>query len=167
MNDLKESGTPLYKIACTDCGSSDAKQVFATDSGEENAYCFACNTFDPLDSKPSNVVKINKKEESSMKLSDINSLPTREIADRKLSKETVARFDVRLGLSEQDGKTVTHHYYPDHKDGKLVGYEVKEVANKQFTSVGDRKGELDLWGQHLAPSGRKLFICEGRLDSLS
>ena len=167
MNDIKESGTPLYKIACTDCGSSDAKQVFATDSGEENAYCFACNTFDPLDSKPSNVVKINKKEESSMKLSDINSLPTREIADRKLSKETVARFDVRLGLSEQDGKTVTHHYYPDHKDGKLVGYEVKEVANKQFTSVGDRKGELDLWGQHLAPAGRKLFICEGRLDCLS
>jgi len=128
MNEVKESGTPLYKIACTDCGSSDAKQVFATESGEENAYCFACNTFDPLDSKQSNVVKINKKEESSMKLSDINSLPTREIADRKISEKTAARYDVHVGLSERDGNTITHHFYPDHKQGKLVGYEVKQVS---------------------------------------
>ena len=167
MNDIKESGTPLYKIACTDCGSSDAKQVFASESGEENAYCFACKTFDPLDSKPSNVVKITNKKEPSMKLSDINSLPTREIADRLLSEKTVARYGVKCALSEQNGNTITHHYYPDHKDGKLVGYEVKQISNKQFTSVGDRKGELDLWGQHLAPSGRKLFITEGRLDALS
>ena len=165
--DTKERGTPLYKMACTDCGSSDAKQVFATESGDENAYCFACSTFDPLDSKPNNVIKINNNKEPSMNLSDINKLPTKEIADRKLSKETVERFGVRVELSESDGKTITHHYYPDHKQGKLVGYEVKQTADKKFSAIGDRKGELDLWGQALSPSGRKLFITEGRLDCLS
>jgi twinkle protein len=98
-------------------------------------------------------------------LNQIDNLPTKPF--RGLSQETVERFGVKVALSEQDGKTITHHYYPDHKQGKLTGYECRQVANKQFSAVGDRQGDIDLWGQHLCTPSKKLFITEGRCDAMA
>ena len=41
-------GKPLHKISCKDCGSSDGKQVFVQEDGKQNAYCFACETYDSM-----------------------------------------------------------------------------------------------------------------------
>lgn len=164
-NRTVDKGKPIYKTNCPDCGSSDAKQVFQAEDGSLNAWCFSCGTYDKMDNEQQgedNVVPINTQQKI-----NINSLPTLEIADRKLTQETVERFGVKVAVSEQDGKTITHHYYPDTRDGKVVGHECRVVDTKQFTSIGDRKGDLDLWGQHLDTGTKKLFITEGRLDAMS
>ena len=162
-NRTVDKGKPIYKTNCPDCGSSDAKQVFQAEDGSLNAWCFSCGTYDKMDDKgEDNVVPINTQQKI-----NINSLPTLEIADRKLTQETVERFGVKVAVSEQDGKTITHHYYPDTRDGKVVGHECRVVDTKQFTSIGDRKGDLDLWGQNLDTGTKKLFITEGRLDAMS
>ena len=157
-------GKPLHKISCKDCGSSDGKQVFVQEDGKQNAYCFACETYDPMQ----DTTKIKYKEESTvMTMPDISNLKSLEIPDRLIRKDTVEYYGVKLALSESDGKTITEHYYPDHNNGELIGYEVRDCINKNFKAVGNRKGEFDLWGQSIVPLSRKLFITEGRLDAMA
>jgi twinkle protein len=157
-------GKPLHKISCKDCGSSDGKQVFVQEDGKQNAYCFACETYDHMQ----DTTKIKYKEESTvMTMPDISNLKSLEIPDRLIRKDTVEYYGVKLALSESDGKTITEHYYPDHNNGELIGYEVRDCINKNFNAVGNRKGEFDLWGQSIVPLSRKLFITEGRLDAMA
>lgn len=169
MTDPASKGRPSYKKSCDSCKSSDACQVFEHDNGKHDAYCFACQTYFPMEmEKKPTVVSIDKaKPMINWDKEYVNSLPTTAIADRKLSKETVEKFNVKVALCEKDGRTIQEHYYPDHKDGKLIGYEIKQVSPKRFTSIGDRKGEFDLWNQHNTSIGKKLFITEGRLDAMA
>ena len=102
-----------------------------------------------------------------MTMPDISNLKSLEIPDRLIRKDTVEYYGVKLALSESDGKTITEHYYPDHNNGELIGYEVRDCINKNFKAVGNRKGEFDLWGQSIVPLSRKLFITEGRLDAMA
>jgi len=168
------SGTAVYKIPCPDCGSHDANQVFSYNDKEDDSFCFACNTFFPAN-KVGGMDKSKYVNEGGMikvkpyKASDYDSLPVDALPDRGLRKEVVDLYNVRLGYSESDGKTVTKHYYPDTKDGKVTGYEVRNVADKSFSAVGDRKGAVDLWGKELASKhgSRRLFITEGRCDAMA
>lgn len=157
--------TSLYKASCPECGSSDARQVFLNDKEQEDSYCFACLTYFPPENKQEK--EQIEYEAKPMKIEDIKEMPIMAIPDRKIRKETCEKYGVHVGLSETDGQTITHHYYPDTYKGKLVGYEIREVETKKFRSVGDRKGELDLWGQSTCKGGKKLFITEGRLDAMS
>jgi len=158
-------GKPLHKISCKDCGSSDGKQVFVQEDGKQNAYCFACETYDPMQDTPK--IKYKQEESTVMTMPDISNLKSLEIPDRLIRKDTVEYYGVRLALSEVDGTTVTEHYYPDHNNGELIGYEVRDCINKNFKSIGTRKGSFDLWGQSIVPLSRKLFITEGRLDAMA
>lgn len=163
-----ERGTPLRKEPCEKCGSSDAKQIFLKSNGETDAFCFSCETYFPRRERHE-AVKSFVKRHKSKPMFDINnteSLPIREI--RGVREEICKGFGVKVLLSETDGQTITHHVFPDRANGEVVGYEVKGV-DKKITSVGDRKGNLELWGQHIAMKngGRKLFITEGRLDAMS
>lgn len=156
------------KLPC-DCGSSDALQIFVQDDGSENGYCYACGKYyseqDLAGDTTAVVVPILKRTDS-MQMVDVGKLPNSEIKDRCLKLDTVSHFGVGVRHSEETGD-ITHHYYPDRKDGELVGYEVRETADKKFSAIGDRKGNLDLWGSHLSKTGKKLFITEGRLDAMS
>lgn len=162
-----ERGTPLYKVNCVDCGSSDAKQIFEKQDGSTNSYCFACEKFDPMtnDIAPIKSVPVKPKI---FNLNDYSKLPSADILDRGLKKETVALFGVKLEFDEATGK-ISKHYYPDTKQGKVTGYEVRSVANKLFSSLGDRRGAVDLWGREIAlkNGSNKLFITEGRCDAMA
>jgi len=162
-----ERGTPLYKVNCVDCGSSDAKQIFEKQDGSTNSYCFACEKFDPMtnDIAPIKSVPVKPKI---FNLNDYNKLPSADISDRGLKKETVALFGVKLEFDEATGK-ISKHYYPDTKQGKVTGYEVRSVADKLFSSLGDRRGAVDLWGREIAlkNGSNKLFITEGRCDAMA
>ena len=169
MNRDIERGTPLRKEPCSKCGSSDAKQIFQKPNGDIDAFCFSCETYYPPRETQQEAVKSFVKRHKSKPMFDINnteSLPIREI--RGVREEICKGFGVKVLLSETDGQTITHHVFPDRANGEVVGYEVKGV-DKKITSVGDRKGNLELWGQHIAMKngGRKLFITEGRLDAMS
>ena len=162
-----ERGTPLYKVSCIDCGSSDAKQIFEKQDGSTNSYCFACEKFDPMtnDIAPIKSVPVKPKI---FNLNDYSKLPSADILDRGLKKETVALFGVKLEFDEATGK-ISKHYYPDTKQGKITGYEVRSVADKIFSSLGDRRGAVDLWGREIAlkNGSNKLFITEGRCDAMA
>lgn len=163
-------GKCLNKRLSCECGSSDGIQVFLQDDGTEDGYCFACGKYynaSDIKGEPQTAVVIPMvRQETKMDLNKIKNLPSSEIADRKLSKDTVEHFSVRVEHSEETGEIIKH-YYPDTRNGDIVGYEVRDTRDKKFSAVGDRKGDIDLWGSHLTSSGKKLFITEGRLDAMS
>ena len=164
---MKEKGTCLYKTSCPNCNSSDGNQVYGYSSIPNDSFCYACNTFFPPDKNE--VVQIKPYKADTMKdLEHIKSLPILAIKDRQIRQETASTYRVRASVSQEDGTTITHLYSPDTLEGKLVGYECKDTANKAFSSIGDRKGELDLWGSWTCSGGgNKLFVTEGRLDAMS
>lgn len=162
-----DKGRQVGKQTCRHCGAENACKLFEQTDGRITAFCYKCNTFDPLKDhkkQEDNVVPMERVD-TSVDLSQLDSLPTKPF--RGLSQETVERFGVKVALSEQDGKTVTHHYYPDRKGGKVTGYEVREVATKKFSALGDRRGDVELWGAHLCVPAKKLFITEGRCDAMA
>ena len=164
--ELTDVGLCAYKTSCPDCHSSDANQVYTYASKANDSYCFACSTYHPSDTNIADN-KSNYKADVMNDLEQIKALPILSIPDRKIRKETASTYRVRASVSQEDGTTITHLYSPDTLGGKLVGYESKDVKSKRFTSIGDRKGDLDLWGSWTCTGGLKLFITEGRLDALS
>ena len=163
----RQQGIPTHKIDCPDCGGKN-NQVFLQADETENSYCYNCDTFFP--NKVGGSMS-RKKEQvvENVDLLEYAILPTGALVDRGLRKEVVELYGVKLGYSERDGKTINYHYYPDTKQGKVTGFEVRAVANKEFRSVGDRKGAVDLWGKAMASKNgsNKLFITEGRCDAMA
>lgn len=111
-----------------------------------------------------NVVSMNPSNES---LQDILSYPIQSLQGRGINVSTCEHFNVRVSLSEQDGRTQEYHYYPIYKSSKLVGFKVRQVKDKTFYSVGDTHA-AQLFGQEVARSGGKtLYITEGECDALA
>ena len=162
----RERGQLSHKIPCPECGSGDGNQVYSYDNQPDDSYCFACQTYFPPND---NVTSIKPKQKAKQMNIDFDKLPFRELSDRGIRKDIAELYSVRVALSEVDGKTITHHYYPDTKNGEVTGYEVREVATKDFKALGDRKGAVDLWGKSLASrnGSNKLFITEGRCDAMA
>jgi len=84
---------------------------------------------------------------------------------RKLSKEVVEFFGVKVSYNE-DRKDMKHAYpYCVDKHGVAQAYKLREVIDKKFISVGKIHG---LFGQHLfSTGGKRLIITEGEIDALS
>lgn len=160
---LKERGTPLYKTNCNECGSSDANQVFGHSDGSEDSFCFACEAY----SKDKQDKPDKQGKEETVDLSEIKGLPFGGI--RGVRDKVAELFGVRVGYSPQDGNTVIKQFYPSTKDGVVTGYEERSVLDKNFKSIGDRKGDVELFGTALAKknNNKKLFITEGCLDAMS
>ena len=160
-----ERGTPIYKTSCDECGSSDANQVFLNPENDtENSFCFACEVYKELGEGKARPIM---KEEEIVDLSSISSLPSQGV--RGINKQVMSLFGVKTALSTSDGSTITDHYYPAYKSGVLTGYEHRKVEGKVFRSIGDRKGNVELFGQAIAKKNnhQKLFITEGCLDAMS
>tara|TARA_R110000765_G_scaffold338372_2_gene428642 strand:- start:1355 stop:3019 length:1665 start_codon:yes stop_codon:yes gene_type:complete len=155
------------------CGSSDALQVYQTDSDGYTAYCFACDTYepDPYKDKPSdyNPEHVSMKPSPAMiqvELMTISGLPTEEMEDRKLSKETMDYFRIKMGVSEQDGVTPVFCYFPYRVGPSLKAYKTRFLPDKKIWAVGDMKGvDMFGWQQALASGGKRLFITEGEFDA--
>jgi twinkle protein len=160
-------GECVEKLSCPKCGSSDGLQVFEDEEGKYNGFCYACDTYyhDPYEKG----VKPTKKYTSRRETIDPFALPVGELVDRGIRLAANQEYGVRVAYSEEDGRTVVKSYYPDTKNGEVVGWEERDHINKRFMAIGDRKGALDLWGKGVAKknNGKKLFITEGRIDALS
>lgn len=161
-------GTLIEKISCPKCGSGNGLQVWEED-GAFNGTCFACSRYfsDPYRGNTATPPADREKREfTNMKPEE---LPTGSIPERGIKLESNSDYGVRVAYSEMDGRTVTKSYYPDTKEGIIVGWEERDHVNKRFSAIGDRKGSLELWGSQLAKKnhGKKLFITEGRLDAIS
>ena len=154
------------------CGSHSL-QVFLNEDGSYTGFCFSCKTFEidpykdrPKDYKPTVIRK--SAEQIASEIAEINTYKTVGLPDRKLKKEYLEYFNVKIGVSEQDGESPVSHHYPYTKDGKLTGYKNRIIEGKRMWSSGDLK-ECDLfgWQQAIASGSKKLFITEGECDAVA
>lgn len=158
------------------CGSRDALQVFEEDDGKLSGFCFSCKKYvaDPLGVGKTaadipQAQRLRKtKEEIQEEIEEISGYQTIDLPDRKLRADILSEYGVKIGVSEQDGKTPTFQYFPYTKNGALTAYKVKLLDGKKFWSVGDQK-EVDLFGwQQAKESGaRRLIITEGENDAIA
>ena len=169
-------GVFIRHVPCPDCGSRDNLRVYEKEGGIIDGYCPTC-TEEYKSPKRMNELGLadNKIKEYSTMKEKSKPFNPHQYDDwpckgfRGIRREVVDLYNVKVAVSEQDGKTITHHYYPDTKKGRITGYEVRDVEAKKFMAVGDRKGSVDLWGQSQASKNgsNKLFITEGRCDAMA
>lgn len=166
------AGSCVEKIRCLSCGSNDAKQVFEEDK-RFSAYCFNCNKYDPSPYEEGQAPKVRTRltktpEEIAEELEEINGLPSLDLDHRKLHKETLETYGVKVAVSEEDGITPTIAYYPHTREGAVVGYQCKLIDPKKFWWLGD-PNDIDLFGWEVAKTSasKRIFITEGADDALA
>lgn len=167
------AGRCVEKLPHDKCGSSDALQVFE-ENGEHTGFCFSCNTYIPNPYKDGAVApkigtRLSKsKEEIAAEMEEIAALSSLDLEHRKLDRETLEHFGVKVALSEEDGKTPTIAYYPHTRNGVVVGYQCKLIDPKKFWWLGD-PNDVDLfgWEQAVSSPSKTLFITEGADDALA
>ena len=153
--------------------NSYALQVFLEPDGKYTGFCFSCgkHVASPYSDKPPDYKPkaFNKSpEQIEAELTEIGLYKTVALPDRKLKKEYLEYFGIKIGLSEMDGTTPISHHYPYFKDGLLIGYKSRIIENKKMWAVGSTKdADLFGWEQAVAAGGKKLFITEGECDAVA
>ena len=110
-------------------------------------------------------------------LEEIKGYKSHDLPDRKLRKETLERFGVKVAVSTEDGKTPIAVYFPsyDQKD-KIVGYKKMDLTKDKsekghWSTIGSVKITNKMFGQNVAESiqrKRSSLVClEGEMDCLS
>lgn len=166
------SGECLVKLPHPKCGSKDNLQVFLNDDKTVSGYCFGCHTYvsDPL--KGGDVPKTKKikksLEEILAEIEEINRLPSLDLEERGLRSPALEHFGIKVGYSEEDGKTPKFVHFPYTKDGRVVRYKTRILDEKRMWSIGVEK-EIDLfgWEQALATGAKRLIITEGEFDAVA
>lgn len=165
--------TCIEKIKCEKC-DSNSNQIFLNEDGAYSGYCFACNTYhhDPYHDKPKDYkpVFIRKtKEQIAEEIAEIGEYQTLDLPDRKLKKYALEYFGVKIGVSQEDGKTPISHHYPYYNsDDELVGYKNRIIENKKMWSIGELKlATFFGWPQAKAAAGSTLYITEGECDAVA
>ncbi len=148
-------------------------QIFQKEDGTYDGYDFATGKFipNPYHDKPvgyAPVRLIKSPEQIAQEIQEITEYATVDLPDRKLRRESLEYFGVKIGVSEEDGITPHTHYYPYTKDGEIVGYKVRLIEDKRMWSVGNQKDvELFGWEKAVQAGGKKLFITEGECDAVA
>lgn len=156
------------------CGSRKGLNIFANEDGTYSGYCFSCGTYvgDPYKDKPDGYKPpqgfAKSKEEIAAELQAIGKFKSFALKERLIRKDIVDFYNVKMSVSEQDGETITAHYYPYTINGDVVGYKIRMVENKQFWGIGNTK-QVDLfgWEQAVGSGSKRLYITEGELDALA
>ena len=87
---------------------------------------------------------------------------------RKLKKESLDYFGIKVGVSEEDGVTPTSVYFPYYQGKKIIGYKARILDPKKMWAVGTTKqADLFGWDQAIATGAKKLFITEGEFDAVA
>lgn len=169
------SGVCIDKLS-HDCGTRKGLQVFADpDSGEVTGFCFSCGTYvhnpygEPTTIDKVDLPKPKTEEEIQREIAEVSSYPTVDLPSRKLRAKHLQEFEIKVAMSERDGKTPVATYFPITRDGKVCGYYVKTLGKNPITySIGDVKGGEPLGWQRARRSGAyKLFITEGKEDAVA
>jgi twinkle protein len=155
------------------CNSANGLQVFDKGDGTYDGYCFSCGTYvpnpysdKPAGYRPASIVK--SKEEIQAEIKEIGAYRCVDLPDRKLKKEYLNYFGVKIGVSETDGETPVTHYYPYYISDELIGYKVRLIENKRMWAIGSTKGaDFFGWNKAVQTGGKKLFVTEGELDAVA
>ncbi len=151
----------MAKTACTKCGSSDGREVY--DDG--GSHCFVCSDHEfPEGSADAyqNVKPVVKTKGQPMLEGGVHT------ALRGITASTCRKYDYRVHTQYQ-GQSGVHSAPYANREGKIVAQHLR-MPDKAMPFVGQagKDQELQLFGQHLFPKGgKRLFICEGEIDTLS
>jgi len=100
-----------------------------------------------------------KEEQAVEKVSKPSGGEIRALEDRGITQEIAEVYGV-YSTSEK-------HWYPRTVDGEIVGFKVRNIADKEFFMEGSGKTN-EFFGHHLlGPGGRKVFITEGECDAMA
>lgn len=158
------------------CGSRDALQVFENDDGSLSGFCFSCKTYvaSPMGegAVAEDIPKAKRlrksPEEIAEEIEEISGYGVIDLPDRRLRAEALDLYGIKVGVSEQDGKTPTFQYFPYRKGNELTSYKVKLLDGKKFWSIGDQR-DVDLfgWKEAKESGARRLIITEGENDAVA
>lgn len=109
----------------------------------------------------------NKSEYSLRMLEEAKECPISEDF-RGVSKSFWNYLGVRVGLSQEDGRTPVIQLYPYELEGEVLGYKVRNLSPKKFWAYGTTK-DCDMfgWRQALSSGSPRLYITEGEIDCAS
>lgn len=155
------------------CGTDRGLQVFLQEDGSYNGHCFSCgmHVADPYKERPDYKPEVKVKTEADIKaeLQEIRKLKAIELPERMLKKESLEHFGVRIGFSEQDGKTPMLAAFPYRVDKNVTGAKMATLSKpKKVWSVGRMKGvDLFGWKEAVATGDKRLYITEGEFDCVA
>lgn len=155
------------------CGTDRGLQVFLQEDGSYNGHCFSCgmHVADPYKERPDYKPEVKVKTEADIKaeLQEIRKLKAIELPERMLKKESLEHFGVRIGFSEQDGKTPMLAAFPYRVDKNVTGAKMATLSKpKKVWSVGRMKGvDLFGWKEAVATGDKRLYITEGEFDCIA
>jgi twinkle protein len=158
------------------CNSSDALQVFENDDGTVSGFCFACDTYVPNPyGEPRNAKDIPKtarltrsKEEIKAEIEEINECSAMDLPERRLRKDVLDKYGVKVSVSQLDGTTPRVVYFPYRKDGVLKRYKARLLGEKRIWNIAeDNNVDLFGWQEALESGARRLIITEGEYDALA
>ena len=140
--------TFIKHVPCDNCGSKDNNALYSDDS----TWCFGCEHYESADGT---TVRPQTKVNSGLLPGTYAALPA-----RGLTEETCRKFDYQIGF---DGKRPVQIANYRNDSGQVSAQKIRD-ADKNFKIRGDGK-DMQLFGQHLWTSGRKIVICEGEIDT--
>lgn len=169
-----------------DCGSSDALALYCDDDSEGNenvnGTCFSCGNW----FSHNKIARSSLGEELGVKLNSnfhgYNRKEKKVITDYEIENvKEISEFDstgfrgINLKVNERYGILTEYddagnphkQYYPATKEGKLVGYKVRVIADKDFYSIGYVGADCDVFGKDVTKNAKHVIICGGELDAPS
>jgi twinkle protein len=151
---------------CDHCGSSDAVSYYEKPDGSTDGWCFSCKTLIKDDMNDMTIPQEPKKPYNPRLVGEIDQLSSLGIPERRISKDVCDFYGVKSRYDENGNEL--ERYYPVYRDGKKTGYK-KRVLPKDFSRgrVGDTRGPIELFGQHLFRSGRVVIVTAGEEDALA
>ena len=168
----QQEGVFVRHEACPACGSQDNRAVY--DNGDKFTYfCFGCEDSGFIKDDIQPVINTTTQGSEFMNtretVQEVMTFPVRGFKERRIKKTIADLYGVKVGYSETDGKTIQYHYYPVTNKGEVVGYERRDVLDKNFSAIGSVKNSDELFGQSNFPPGssKKIVVTEGALDAMS
>jgi len=166
-------GTCLTKIGHS-CGSIGGLQVYERDDDTVDGFCWSCEEYvrhpygEPALSKDVPRTKNSRLSEGEVAelIEMIHGLGSVDLPDRKLRKDALDQFGIKIGFSTADGVTPAFYYFPYYEGDKFKRYKVRMIEGKRTWNWGDSEG-IDLfgWQQAVESEARRLIIVEGEFDA--
>ncbi len=169
------SGVCIEKLSHS-CGTRQGLQVYANEeTGKVDGYCWSCKTrvANPYgDEKTIDQVELPKPktpEQIAAELAGVETYATLDLPKRKLRADSLKKFNIKVGVSEEDGKTPSEVYFPMEKEGNVTGFYVKTTFKPSKTwSIGDVKdADLFGWSRAIKSGAMRLIITEGLEDAVA
>jgi twinkle protein len=170
-------GKLIGHYPCIKCDSSDAMVIYEQPGGTYDGHCYSCEShiypkeltdWNEIKEEQEEAVGLENKKIRDFTLEEIEGLPIKALDDRGLPEYASEFYGVRVAFDESTGE-ISHHFYPLTRDGKIIGYKIRDVKAKDFLSVpAGKTRDSELFGQYVtSASGRMVVVVEGECDALA